>query len=152
MLASDRVGDNVIAILTRLRSEETYVRQTVEKLAGLEEDARAFYLQALLELAALRDLEDLVEREVRKVPITLNVLENKVLGREYKRGLQEGREEGRQEGRQEGELVLLRRQIEARFGKVPGWVEERLAKYSAAEIEDLAVRLLKAENLEELLK
>ena len=151
LLASDRVGDNVIAILTRLQSPELYVRRTVEKLAGLEEDARAFYIQALFELASLRDLEELVETEVRKMPVVLNVLDNKVLGREYKRGLEEGLQKGLEQGLQRGELAVLRRQIEARFGPLPAWVDERLAKRSTEEIEDLAVRFLKAESLEELL-
>jgi hypothetical protein len=96
-------------------------------LAGLEGDSREFHLRALLEL------EGLVAREIKKMPIVLNILDNKVLGPVYMRG----------------ELALLRRQIEARFGAVPDWVEDRLAKCSSPEIEDLGVRLLKAETLEE---
>ncbi len=86
------------------------------------------------------------------MPILESILDNKVLGREFKRGLQEGRQEGREEGRQEGELALLRRQIEKRFGNVPAWAEERLQARSPAELEDLGVRLLDIESLEELLK
>jgi hypothetical protein len=55
-----------------------------------------------------------------------------VLGREYKRGLQQG------------ELTVLRRQIEKRFGAIPAWAEERLSSHSAAELEALSVRLLDA--------
>jgi hypothetical protein len=144
LLASDRVGDNVIAILTRLRSHANTVHEIVRKVLELEDDARVFYLQALLELAGLRGLEDLVAEEARRVPITESILNNKVLGREFKRG--------RDEGVHEGELELLRRMIEARFGRVPDWAAESLANRSAAEILELGVRLLKAENLEELLK
>ena len=43
------------------------------------------------------------------MPILIDILENQVLGREYKRGLQEG------------ELTVLRRLIEKRFGAIPGW-------------------------------
>jgi len=70
------------------------------------------------------------------MPVLSSILDNKVLGREYKRG----------------ELEIVRRLIEARFGSLPDWVAEGLAKRSPAEIEDLAVRLLRAESLEELLK
>jgi hypothetical protein len=69
------------------------------------------------------------------MPILMNILDNKVLGREYKRG----------------ELAMLRRQIEARFGVTAEWLEERLRNRSAVEIEELGVRLLKAESLEDLL-
>jgi hypothetical protein len=81
------------------------------------------------------------------MPIFIDILENKVLGREYKRGLQEGR----QEGLREGELTILRRQIEKRFGAMPGWAEERLASQSPAELEELSVRVLDAQSLEDLL-
>ena len=102
----------------------------------------------LLILAGLRHLEETVEREARKMPIFIDILENKVLGREYKRG----RQEGRQEGLQEGELKLVRRLIEKRFGAMPAWAEERLASRSAPELEELSVRLLDAQSLEDLLK
>jgi hypothetical protein len=108
LLASDQVGDNVIAVLTRLRSHGTAVQEIVRKVAELEEGA----------------------------PILMNILDNKVLGREYKRG----------------ELAILRRQVEARFGVTAEWLEERLRNRSAVEIEALGVRLLKAESLEEWLK
>lgn len=136
LLASDQVGDNVIAVLTRWRSHGTAVQEIVRKVAELEEDARNFYLGALLELAGLRGIEELVEGEARKMPILMNILDNKVLGREYKRG----------------ELAILRRQVEARFGVTAEWLEERLRNRSAVEIEALGVRLLKAESLEEWLK
>jgi len=77
------------------------------------------------------------------MPIYIDILENKVLGREYKRGLQEGR--------QEGELRVLRRQIEKRFGPIPGWAEERLQTRSTPELDDVIERVLDARSLEDLL-
>ena len=78
------------------------------------------------------------------MPILNNILEHEVLGREFKKG--------RQEGRQEGEMVILRRIIEKRFGAVPSWAEKRLATKSLSELEDLSVRVLDVQSLEELLK
>jgi hypothetical protein len=89
-------------------------------------------------LSGLRHLEETVEQEARKMPI-LNI-ENKVLGREFKRGLEEG------------ELKVLRRLIEKRFGALPDWAEKRLASRSTNELEELSIRVLDAETLEELLK
>jgi len=48
------------------------------------------------------------------------------------------------------ELTLLRRLIEERFGPIPQWAEDRLATRSAAELEELGVRVLKAKTIEEL--
>jgi len=78
------------------------------------------------------------------MPVFIDILENQVLGREYKKGLAEGRAEG--------ELKIVHRQLEARFGPLPPWAEERLAKRSPAELEDLSVAILSAGTLEELLK
>jgi flagellar biosynthesis/type III secretory pathway protein FliH len=98
------------------------------------------------------------------MPILNDIMDHKVLGREFKRGLQEGRqegwqegreegrEEGRQEGREEGERKILRRMLERRFGTIPELVEQRLSACSEPEIEELGVRLLDAESLEDLLK
>lgn len=81
------------------------------------------------------------------MPLLNSILENKVLAREYKRGLQEGR----QEGHEEGEKTMLRRQIVARFGTLPDWAEDRLAKSSPQQREEWSIRLLKAETLEAVL-
>ena len=94
------------------------------------------------------------------MPILNDILDHKVLGREFKRGRQEGLEEGRQEGleegrqegRQEGELSLLRSQIEKRFGPLPASAERELARRSGQELSDLGLRLLDVNSLEELFK
>jgi hypothetical protein len=70
------------------------------------------------------------------------------LGPIFKKGLQEGR----REGRREGELTILRRQIEKRFGALPGWASDKLAALHASELEDLSERVLDAQSMEELLR
>ena len=136
LLESGTVGDNVIAILARLRDHKEAVRRIVEKIAGLPSDEREASLAQLLVLSGLRHLEESVEQEVRKMPILNDILDNKVLGREFKRG----------------ELTVLRRQIEKRFGAVPNWAEDRLAGRTTTELEELSIRVLDAASLEDLLK
>ena len=136
LLESQEVGDTVIAILARLRDHKDAVRRILEKIAGLVAAEREIALGQLLILAGLRHFEETVEREARKMPILNDILDNKVLGREFKRG----------------ELTVLRRQIEKRFGAIPTWAEERLAGRSPADLEDLSVRVLDAQSLEDLLK
>jgi Domain of unknown function (DUF4351) len=148
LIESGEVGDNVIAILAGLRDHGDAVRKIVGKIANLAAAEREAALGRLLILAGLRRLEETVAREIRKMPVYIDILENKVLGPPYKKGL----EEGRQEGRQEGELAILRRLIEKRFGAIPGWVEERLAGRSAVELEDLSVRVLDALSMEDLMR
>jgi hypothetical protein len=144
LLQSEDVGDNVIAILTRLRNQALAVRKIVERIAGLETAERNAALAQLLILAGLRQLEETVEQEVRKMPIDVDIMKHAIVAREYRRGVQEGR--------QEGERTVLRRLIEKRFGVLPGWAEERLTARSTAELEELSVRVLDALSIEDLLK
>jgi hypothetical protein len=97
-------------------------------------------LSQLLILAGLRRLEETVEREIEKMPVYIDLLKNKVLGPAFKRGMEEG------------EMRILRRQIEKRFGAIPNWAEERLAGRSAAELEELSLRILDVPSIEDLLR
>jgi len=123
-----------------LRDHKEAVRRIVERIAGLPGAEREASLSQLLVLSGLRHLEESVEQEARKMPILNSILDNKVLGREYKRGLQDG------------ELTVLRRQVEKKFGPLPSWAEERLAGRSTTELEELSIRVLDAPSLEDLLK
>jgi hypothetical protein len=140
LLESGEIGDNVIAILTRLRDHKEAVRRIVERIAGLPAAEREVSMGQLLVFSGLRHLEETVEQEARKMPIHIDILENKVLGREYRRGLQDG------------ELTVLRRQIEKRFGPLPPWAEERLTACATTALEDLSTRVLDTPSLEDLLK
>ena len=51
---------------------------------------------------------------------------------------------------QQGEVTLLRRQLERKFGPLPGWAAERLEEPSSAELELWADRVLDATALEEV--
>jgi hypothetical protein len=148
LLESEDIGDNVIAILARLRDHKEAVHKIVERIAGLAMAERETALSQLLILAGLRRLAKTVEQEARKMPIHIDILENEVLGPVFRKGLQEGL----QKGLQQGELSILRRLMEKRFGALPSWAGEKLAALSASELEDLSVRVLDAKNVEELLK
>jgi Domain of unknown function (DUF4351) len=65
-----------------------------------------------------------------------DLIEHKLLGREFKKG----------------ELTVIRRLIFERLGKIPTWADQRLANLSAAELEDLSARVLRAQSIEDLLQ
>jgi predicted transposase YdaD len=100
-----------------------------------------------------------VEEEIRKMPILNDIMEHKVLGREYRRGEAAGKAEGKAAGKAEGkaegvrlgEITVLRRLIRERFGEIPASVDEFLDRQSTAGLEALGVRLLKAQRIEDLL-
>ena len=76
------------------------------------------------------------------MPILNDILDHEVLGREFKHGLQQGA--------QQEALAMLHGLLEVRFGILPGWVEQKLANRSVAELEKISVRVLNARSIEEL--
>ena len=70
----------------------------------------------------------------------------------FNKGKQEGFQEGKQEGLQLGEKTVIKRQIIRRFGEVPAWVEEHLAKATVEELEQWAECILDASSLEGVFK
>jgi hypothetical protein len=151
LLESDSVGDNVIAILARLRDHKEAVRRIVKRIAGLAAMERETALAQLFILAGLRRLGTTVKQEAGHMPIQTSILEHDVLGPLFQRGVNEGRQEGRQEGRREGEQTILRRLLAKRFGDLPGWANEKLAALPAPELEELSERVLDAASIEDLL-
>jgi hypothetical protein len=62
----------------------------------------------------------------------------------------EARQEGRQEGRQQGEAAMLLRQMQRRFGVLPGWATERVTKADSTALEEWSLRILEAGSLEDV--
>ncbi len=140
LLESDGIGDNVLAILTRPVDERQAVRHIVERIGHLAESERQSRLDQLAILAGLRRLGPLVEEETNRMPITASLADHDFLGPSFRKG------------RHEGELTLLRLMIGKRFGSIPPWLEERLAAATTNELEELGVRVLDAQSLEDFAK
>ena len=138
LLASPHVGDNVIAILTRLQDKHAAVRQVLSKIATLEPGERETAFESLLILSGLRKLEQTVRKEAQIMPITNSILDHEVIGPAIKQGLQQG------------SSSILHRLIQKRFGPLPEWAESRLASLSLPELDELSDRLLDAKTLEEV--
>ena len=146
LLSSASVGDNIMAVLTQLRASPGTVRRILEAIGALGRPDREFAFEALLLVSSLRELEETVEREAKTMPVFDDILDHKVLGREFKRG----REQGREEGRHDAALNLVRLQINERFGAIPQTAEEKLSAMTSPELEGLALRLIRAATIEEL--
>ncbi|MGF1526700.1 MAG: Rpn family recombination-promoting nuclease/putative transposase [Candidatus Competibacterales bacterium] len=64
-----------------------------------------------------------------------------------KEGRKEGLKEGLKEGHRDGEAKILRKLLSHKFGPLPPWVDERLAKASEAELEHWSERLFESQSL-----
>jgi predicted transposase/invertase (TIGR01784 family) len=150
LLASERIEDNLIAILTKLEDRTVAIRNILERIAGLEKSARRDALAQFLIISGMRTLEETIKEEALKMPILNDIMDHKVLGPAILQGRREGRQEGLQEGLQEGRHAILRRILEKRFGQIPEWVEKRLTGLPAADLDEVGVRILDASTFEDL--
>lgn len=129
----------------------TAVERQLRRLEGQEQADAA---QTFVILSGTLGMEEQIARRLETDMIDLT--ENKVLGPVPRRGLEQGREEGRQEGREEGERVgmldMLRNVLEARFGALPAWATDRLARASSQQLRAWARGAAQADSLERLLQ
>ncbi len=92
------------------------------------------------------------------MPILDDIMDHDLLGPAIRQGMQKGLEQGLEQGvqkgleqgMQRGELTILRRVLSKRFGALPAALDERLSTLSAAELEDLSVRLFDVKSIDEL--
>jgi uncharacterized protein DUF4351 len=134
LLASERVEDNFIAILTRLDDPPGAIRQILARIASMEKHARPDALEKFLILSEIRRLAQAVTEEAHKMPILDDIMDHQVFGPLLRQGRQD----------------VLRVILQKRFGQLPASVETRLKSLSAPDLDDLAVRILDAHRLEEL--
>jgi hypothetical protein len=136
LLASPQVGDNIVAILTRLPDPKATVRRIMQRIGALGPGEREAMLRRLSILAGLRHLGQVVEEELIKMPITEDIMNHDVIGPAAKKAA----------------LEVLRPQMEECFGPIPAWAEERLASMHPRAVIALGPRVYHTKSLEELLQ
>ncbi len=80
------------------------------------------------------------------MPILDDIMDHDLLGLAIRQGVQKGLEQGVQRG----ELIILRRQLNRRFGVMSAGIDERLSTLSTAELEGVSVRLFDVKSIDEL--
>jgi hypothetical protein len=142
LLASGNLGDNVLAVLTRLSEQPKVVRRILERIAAGQPEERDQALAELLILARLRRLSSEVKRETEKMPIMEDIMDHDVIGPAIRQGLRQGRVEG--------QVEMLLSQIEKRFGRIPPAVGQRIAALKPPQLKRAGLRLLDAQRIEDL--
>ena len=146
-----------------MRDEGEALRAIVRRLKKLVGSARNGAITQLLTLAGLRGLAHQVEEELKKMPFMIDLTENEVFAREFDRvrqegmrsGLIEGRVKGEVEGRVKGQVEASRNMvsamIEKRFGPISSEARASILARTPEQLESLALRLLDARSIEDLL-
>ena len=102
LLESDKPEDIVLAILCKTNEPQKTIRRILEKLTPLPEKTRKDYILKLLNLSYLRKLDVLIQEEVKKMPITIDMRESLL----FKQGHAEGETKGIQKAKKEDVLSL----------------------------------------------
>jgi predicted transposase YdaD len=136
LLASDRVEDNVLAVLAGLDDSVEGIRTVLRRIAKLRQPQREEVLQHLLVTCGVRGLAEVCEQELKTMPITIDLSHDPLFARYIERGLVKGEREGLKKGVRH----VIRLQLEKRFGRLPAAIEKRLARLSEAKAQELASR------------
>lgn len=169
LLNSADIEDNLMAVLTRGFDNRDTVLRVIRKISVMESSRRSEALQQLTALSGLRTLEDTLKEEAPRMPIVIDIRENKFFAEAYEDALKEGRQAGIEAGREEGfekgreaglekgleegrrhSLQLLKRMLELHFGVLPVWVEGKLHDVSNERMETLTTRAFRYKTLEEV--
>ncbi|HIJ84269.1 MAG TPA: DUF4351 domain-containing protein, partial [Magnetococcales bacterium] len=65
-------------------------------------------------------------------------------------GEQIGEQRGEQRGRQEEGASMLTRQLQRRFGSIPDWASEKIAKAGLSSLEEWSLRIFDAQSLDDV--
>lgn len=116
----------------------------VEVLAEVPEEDFHFILRYVFETYRSYDEQTLREIIRRVCPEE----EEKMMSQFAQEIIAKGKPEWLRQGRHEGESTLLTRQLQSRFGDVPAWAREKMAKADPSTLEEWGVRVLNAKSLE----
>jgi hypothetical protein len=142
LLASDRIEDNILAVLAGLHDSVQGIRAILVRIAKLKEPLREDALHHLLVTCGIRGLARVFKEEIKTVPLTFDLGKDELFASYGK--------EQRRKGNEEGIKKVVGLQLEKRFGRLPAPIAKRLAKLSDAQAQELALAIIDAKSLKEL--
>ena len=126
LLESDDWTDNEWALLTRT-DPEAVMRVVFQKLHNLSGSEQQEAANSFMLIGGILGIEKEIERRMRD-EMSIDVMENQVLGPAIRKGLEQGRQEGRQEGRQQVIGYALQAILKAHFGPLPPWALTKITE------------------------
>ncbi|MEO5357893.1 MAG: hypothetical protein H7844_11430 [Nitrospirae bacterium YQR-1] len=144
LLESDDPGDNILAILCKTEDADGTIKGILAKLYELPPDEREDYILKLLTLSRLRGLTKSVKREVKKMPVTIDITKDELYLDGVEKGLFEGELRGKRDGLLEGEL---RGKREGLLEGIEGMLELKFG-YSGLELMNMVKAINTIDKLE----
>ncbi|MEO5329719.1 MAG: DUF4351 domain-containing protein [Magnetococcus sp. THC-1_WYH] len=142
LLDSPSLEENILAILCRIDNQKEVIQEILYRISELPIKARADALTKLAILSRLRRLETVVKTEADEMSLTFNLMENDVFRPIIMKA--------QMESEQKGEANILTRLLQRRFGTVPEWAKEKIAKAELPSIEEWSLRIFDAQSLDDV--
>lgn len=133
LMASGRPGDLALAMLAGGGPEQ--VLEIAKRADGLRGAERQRVLSQLVLLSGLRRLTGRLRIELKAMGITTDITKNEFV----------------QDVIRDDRANILRGQLEAKFGGLPKWVDERLEAATSVQVERWSKKILTADTLEGVL-
>ena len=104
LLAGDRIEDNILAVLAGSQDSAGGIRAVLRKIAKLKRPLRQEALHNLLLTCGVRGLSKVYERELKEMPITMDLSHDPLFAEYLERGRAKGEKQGLREGQKKGLL------------------------------------------------
>ncbi len=150
LLDSPSLEENILAILCRIDNQKEVIQEILYRISELPNKARADALTKLVIISRLRRLETVVKEEAEEMSLTFNLMENDVFRPIIMKAQRDSEQIGEQRGEQKGEAKMLTHQLQRRFGNIPDWANERIAKAESSSLEEWGLRIFDAESLDDV--
>ncbi len=155
LMSSDIIGDNLLSLLCKNGATVENLRKILQAIQKLPKAARQDALVQVLLLSQLRKVQVVLQQEIEKMPIQMDLREHpyfqEILKKEVQQAAIFAREEAELRGELRGKIEasrhMLSKLLSHRFGAIPDAIESKIA---AAELEQLEVwidRLLDTPSL-----
>ena len=158
LIATGNPGDLALALLAG--GGDRQIREILKKAARLKGPARQRLLTQLLVLAGLRGVVGQVQSEMESMGVVIDITKNPFLLKLHQDALKEGKALGEARGKALGEAKgeargeakgeakalsrVLHRLLEDKFGPLPKWAKDRIAKSDAAQLDRWVGKAFKA--------
>ena len=145
----ERPEELVLSVLCRGGTEPDHIRRVLRRCLESPPERRDVLVRHLQVLSGLRPgLDQTLEKELSRMPVTIDLRDNSMFRKVYEEGREEGRDEGREEGREQGMRDMVVSLLEKRFGPLPTEKSDLLQAASAPALARILSRILDATTLE----
>ncbi|MBF0607858.1 MAG: hypothetical protein HQL61_09965 [Magnetococcales bacterium] len=144
---SEDLSDVILSILCKTDDVIGTLRNILTRALHLEEDALNTYILELFNLSRLRGLSEIVKKEVKSMPVTIDLTKDAL----YLEGEQKGKYEGLIEGQRKGLLMGIKGMLDIKYDVVGLEIMPSVNKLMSIEKMEMFEELIKrSKTIDEL--